>query len=76
MCFLLCEVIVLDSLSQCRMEYTGVLGTRTDPVPGNGKPNLSGTRTVPVPGSGDPIYKVLEQNGSGTQVLDSESVGV
>ena len=55
---LLCEVIVLDTcrLTQCRMEGTGIVGTRTVPVPGNGEPNIQGTRTrmVPVPGRGEP----------------------
>ena len=50
---LLCEVIVLDSLGQFRMESTGFRGTRRVPVPGNGEPNIQGTRTVPVPGSGE-----------------------
>ena len=52
------------------MESIGLRGTRTVPVAGNGEPNIQGTRTVHVPGSGEP--KVLEQSGSGSQVLDSE----
>ena len=45
------RVLVLDRLSQCRIEGTGILGTRKVPVPGNGEPNIQGarTRTVPVP---------------------------
>ena len=42
---LLCEVIVLDRLSQCRIEGTGIVGTRTVPVPGSGEPNIQGGRT-------------------------------
>ena len=42
------------TLSQCRMESTGIRRTRTVPVPGNREPNIRGTRTVPVPGSGEP----------------------
>ena len=35
---------------------TGIVGTRTVPVPENGEPNIQGTRTrtVRVPGSGEP----------------------
>ena len=46
----------IDRLSQCRIEGTGIVGTRTVPVPGNGGPNIQGTRTrtAPVPGSGEP----------------------
>ena len=42
---LLCKVTVLDRLSQCRIEGTGIVGTRTVPVPGNGEPNTQGART-------------------------------
>ena len=47
---------MLDRLSQCRIEGTGIVGTRTVSVPGNGETNIQGarTRTVPVPGSGEP----------------------
>ena len=48
------SVLVLDRLSQCRIEGTGIVGTRTVPVPESGEPNIQGTRTVPVPGSGEP----------------------
>ena len=42
---LLCKVFVLDRLSQCRIEGTGIVGTRTVPVPGSGEPNTQGART-------------------------------
>ena len=47
---------MLDRFSQCRIECTGIVGTRTVPVPGNGEPHIQGTRTrtVPVPGNGEP----------------------
>ena len=50
------RVSVLDRLSQCRIEGTGIVGTRTVPVPRNGEPTIQGarTRTVPVPGSREP----------------------
>ena len=44
LCVLLCEVIVLDRVSQCRMESTGIKGTRTFPVPGSGEPYIQGAR--------------------------------
>ena len=44
-CVLLCKVIVSDRLSHCRMESTGIRGTRTVPVPGNLEPNIQGART-------------------------------
>ena len=60
------RVLVLDRISQCSIEGTSNIGTRTVPVSGNGGPNIQGarTRTVPVPGSGEPIYKVPEQENS------------
>ena len=50
------RVLVLDKMGQCRIEGTGIVGTRTVHVPGNGEPYIQGarTRTVPVPGSGEP----------------------
>ena len=47
---------MFDRLSQCRIEGTGIVGTGTVPVPGNGEPNIQGTRTrtVLAPGSGEP----------------------
>ena len=65
--------MVLDRLSQCRKKDTGIVGTKTVPVPGNGEPNIQGARTrtvpVPVPGTVEQnIYKVLERNGSSIQV--------
>ena len=53
MCYV-SEVIVLDRLSQSRMESTGFRGTRTVLARGNGEPNMRRTRTVPAPGSGEP----------------------
>ena len=55
---------MLDRLSQCRIEGTGIVGTRTFPVPGSGEPNIQGarTRTLPVPGSGEPNVE-----GAGTE---------
>ena len=37
-------VLILDRLSQCRIEGTGVVGTRTVPVPGSGEPNIQGNQ--------------------------------
>ena len=68
---MICEVIVLDRLSQCRIEGSGIVGTRTVTVPGKGEPNVQGARTERFlfEEVGNQMYKVLEQNGSGTQVL-------
>ena len=43
-------------LSQCRIEGTGIVGTRTVPVAGMGNQiyKVQATRTVPVPESGEP----------------------
>ena len=53
-----------------------IRGTRTVTVPGNAEPNIQETKQFLVQQVGNQIYKVLKRNGSGTQVLDSESVGL
>ena len=62
---------MLDRLNQCRIEGTGIVGTRTVPVPGNGEPNIQGARRKQFlfQEVGNQTYKVLERNGSGTQVI-------
>ena len=78
-CRILCNmfivwVLVLDRLSQCRIESTGIVGTRTVPVPGNGEPNIQGarTRTVPVPGSGKPNIQGARTSTEQVQFLFQE----
>ena len=66
------RVLVLDSLSECRIEGTGIVGTRTVPVPENGEPNIQGIREQErflFQEVGNQMYMVLERNGSSTQVL-------
>ena len=53
------------------MESLGITETRRVPVPRNEEPEQLLFWEV-----GNQFYKVLEQNGSSSQVLDSESVRV